>query len=557
MSAPLPNSFSNHLEAMRFAARGVVDDPENVEHQITFSNLVMSCTFSKVTEHTNTIKEAARICLEGNNVRSLLLFQVWHSLLGLDENVPSFFEKAQTSHLNGESFDINFEELKSFLNDPFFLVGLKRFNLARIEYEYLLTALRSLFLLSHDYQPEDFLPFICSLAEQCHLNEYIYRESEQEQEKVRDLIKNVPSMSGDRVDDIKNIALIGCYVPLLDLEVEKIENFTTAILNKPFDDLVHVQINDMRTTQEYFGSIPFFSTIKNDVSSSVASQYEENPYPRWRYIHKPNLTDDQKEMSSGKSIMVAGCGTGQELLNVALYYPNANVLGVDLSAASLAYAKQKSEELGVRNVELLQADILDLNSLDREFDMITCGGVLHHMENPVEGWKNLIHCMKPDGAMKIALYSEIARRYVVQCREWIKEKKFECTKEDIKKFRQQVISMDHSSPLKNIMHVTDFFSLSMCRDLVFHVQEHRFTLLQIKQILNDLDLEFIALRCKNQGALQKYLQLNPGDPEAKNLDNWHEFEKKHPNVFWGMYPFWCNKKGHDFSGKLPEWIFAQ
>ena len=53
---------------------------------------------------------------------------------------------------------------------------------------------------------------------------------------------------------------------------------------------------------------------------------------------------------------------------------------------------------------------------DERFDLVESSGVLHHMEDPQEGWRILTGLVKPGGLMKIALYSEIARQDVVAAR---------------------------------------------------------------------------------------------------------------------------------------------
>src|SRR5581483_12481339 len=78
-------------------------------------------------------------------------------------------------------------------------------------------------------------------------------------------------------------------------------------------------------------------------------------------------------------ILVAGCGTGQQAIMTARRFATARVLAVDLSLASLSYAKRMSRVLGVQNIEYAQADILRLPSLSRSFDLIEATGVLHHM----------------------------------------------------------------------------------------------------------------------------------------------------------------------------------
>ena len=89
------------------------------------------------------------------------------------------------------------------------------------------------------------------------------------------------------------------------------------------------------------------------------------------------------------------------------------VLAIDLSLASLSYAKRKTDEAGLRNIEYGQADILRLGALGRRFDMVDCGGVLHHLGDPLAGWTVLRSLLHPGGVMRIALYSELARRNIV------------------------------------------------------------------------------------------------------------------------------------------------
>ena len=70
---------------------------------------------------------------------------------------------------------------------------------------------------------------------------------------------------------------------------------------------------------------------------------------------------------------------------------------MDLSLSSLSYAKRKTQELGINNIEYMQGDILKLDQLEREFDIIECMGVLHHMDDPLAGWKVLVGKLRADG----------------------------------------------------------------------------------------------------------------------------------------------------------------
>jgi 2-polyprenyl-3-methyl-5-hydroxy-6-metoxy-1,4-benzoquinol methylase len=355
------------------------------------------------------------------------------------------------------------------------------------------------------------------------------------------------------------VALIGCYRDLMRLECANlIENAAAASQNEAFVRLVKNTISIPAEVRACHKSIPVLSSpqgsTRHPVSSAVAKQYEENPYPRWRYLDIPVLNEKQRAKGRGKRILIAGCGTGHEALVMATRYPEARILGIDLSVPSLAYGKQKADEFAIGNVEFLQADILDLESLGQQFDLITCSGVLHHMQDPVEGWRKLLGRLKPDGFMKIALYSELARQPVVLCRKWIQERGFASTPEGIRDFRQAILALDDENPLKDIVNWADFFSMSMCRDLVFHVQEHRVTLPWIKSALEDLHLCCLSMRISNPLLRKAYLSRFPGDRGLQDLDKLHEYETDNPETFRDMYQFWCCRKGSANTGSPPAWL---
>tara|TARA_B100000749_G_C18302313_1_gene413125 strand:- start:14 stop:829 length:816 start_codon:yes stop_codon:yes gene_type:complete len=238
------------------------------------------------------------------------------------------------------------------------------------------------------------------------------------------------------------------------------------------------------------------------------------------------------------NILVAGCGTGKHIF-VAEDYLNANILVVDLSIASLAYAKRKTEELGLNNVEFLHADILQLNNLNRKFDLIECVGVLHHMENPTKGLKVLLDLLEPHGFLKLGLYSQIARQDIVRAKEFIRSNNFKSTIDDIRSFRQVIINEKNDQLLHKICNKFDFYSTSSVRDLIFHVQEHRFTLPQLSKILLNFNLEFLGF--ENLTIKNKYSSLYPNDKNNVFLDNWNQFEIDNPNTFIKMYKFWVRK----------------
>ena len=238
------------------------------------------------------------------------------------------------------------------------------------------------------------------------------------------------------------------------------------------------------------------------------------------------------------NVLIAGCGTGKHI-TIAERYLNANILGVDLSLASLAYAKRKTEELGFKNIEFLHADILQLKNLNRKFDVIECVGTLHHMKDPLTGLKVLLDLLEPHGFLKLGLYSEISRQHIVKAREFIKKKKFKNTIKDIRNCRESIANEKDDLLLQKVFHSKDFYSTSMVRDLMFHVQEHRFTLPEISKILKNLNLEFLGFI--NPTIKNKFSKFFLNDVKNISLDNWNQFEINNKDTFSNMYQFWIRK----------------
>jgi len=388
-----------------------------------------------------------------------------------------------------------------------------------------LTKLRGKLLFSKltEEQKRDWQEFLKALAAQCFRNEYVFWQSDEEIERVKAL----------NLRDEWEYSLAACYGP-----VDRKEQ--------------------LQKEKEAAASIPRLTEISDAVSQKVQEQYEENPYPRWDKMWLPEprpvaeelqriLPEQPSSVFAGLShppqLLVAGCGTGKHAAQVAARYKDSQIVAVDLSSASLGYAKGKLEEHGFADrVELMQADILELGKLDRQFDMIESTGVLHHMQDPIAGWKMLLSLLKPQGLMKIALYSELARQLIVKAREIIAQKGYEPTPQGIRQCRRDMMLSPDANELAELVRMPDFYSLSECRDLIFHVQEHRYTIPQLQDILEELSLEFLGFEHAMQVKDATYAEHYPHDRKQTNLNHWHELEQRNSLLFYGMYQMWLRPK---------------
>jgi 2-polyprenyl-3-methyl-5-hydroxy-6-metoxy-1,4-benzoquinol methylase len=383
------------------------------------------------------------------------------------------------------------------------------------------------------------LPTMVAIAHQCFNTEYVFDETKEERSEV-DRLRD--AIVAAKTAPPHWYAAYAAYRPLLSLQVENI----------PISSLARRQIHEPLEEQRLAAAIPAVSSARTAVSAAVQAQYETNPYPRWvrtqssfvaatlaQIVRELFPHADVSAISPKSKILVAGCGTGQNAIATAQRFSGARVLAVDLSLASLAYARRKTLELGLDSIEYRQADILALGGLEERFDLIESSGVLHHLEDPFEGWRVLASLLKPGGFMRIGLYSEAGRRQVVRARELIAAEGFTPDAQGIRACRAAIRARSDHELFAKIVRNEDFYSMSGCRDLLFHVHEHRFSLPQIEAMIGRLGMRFLGLEFPDSGAtFERYRGRFPADPHLVNLQNWHKLEQEFPDTFARMYQFW-------------------
>jgi Flp pilus assembly protein TadD/SAM-dependent methyltransferase len=396
------------------------------------------------------------------------------------------------------------------------------------------------------------LGFACALAQQCFINEYVFAVSEEEAAQARDLQDTLAAafVAGTDISPLL-FAAFAAYTPLTALAQAHV--LVQRSWPAPIEALITQQLRDPLIEREIRDSIPALTTITDDVSRKVQRQYEDMPYPRWikaAPVGQPVTIDwylrsqfpsapIRASLPQGSlDILIAGCGTGQHAIETAQRFANARVLAIDLSRTSLSYAIRQARALHLDHVEYAQADILQVGTLGRSFDLIEVGGVLHHMRDWAEGWRALLTVLRPGGFMHIGLYSALARSDVRAVRGFIAERGYGDSADDIRRCRQDVLRLPESSALRNVTKYADFFTTSECRDLLFHVQEQQLSITEIAAFLRQHGLTFLGFTGPPSGA---YRARFPADTALTDFDQWHQFEIENPMAFIGMYQFWVQK----------------
>ena len=154
---------------------------------------------------------------------------------------------------------------------------------------------------------------------------------------------------------------------------------------------------------------------------AIARQYERYPYPppiedleewcakRWNQFdpmraHRTYWPD--RDYKPDMDILVAGCGTSQAA-QIAFTNPEATVIGIDVSAPSLAHGQYLKDRHELANLTLFRVPIEEVNNLlDGGFDLILATGVLHHLADPVAGLTALGSQLRPDSVISVMIYGK-------------------------------------------------------------------------------------------------------------------------------------------------------
>lgn len=375
-----------HAAALASHASAVAQAPGVPELQANFARCAAHARLGPGDIDVARLEPALLACLQGDAIDPQALAAV--SSLVLHAKHPFAWEGGDPSGL---------------MADRLAHLALEKIIVANAVDEAFFTKLRRDFLLSR----EAVVPaaFALALACQCFLNEYVWDVSDEEAATLGRL----DSMARN----LARFALLACYRKPVRADAEGC-NLPGPVLSR--------LILEPEMEAALAESLPG-ARIDDAVSRGVQAMYEDNPYPRWTgmfALREASYVDwilddiapqapDLEPAAPNPRILVAGGGTGRDPLAYARFCRGARVRSIDLSRASLAHARRKAQELGVRNLDLAQQDILSLEE-EGEYDVVSCRGVLHHLKEPEAGLQRLVQALKPGGYMMLALYSRAARR---------------------------------------------------------------------------------------------------------------------------------------------------
>ncbi len=461
--------------------------------------------------------------------------------------------------LNKDGSAAQFEEMA---NSHFLQASLKNTFIKSELLEKLIMALRYE-LLSHSTKngnlSHNYIALSHAISQYGLRSEYILPVTDAEKNMVNTL-KNIIDQSivkpGCTPTDVSGaLLLFAMYEPWIELNNYK------QLIQFPNESWPATTFELKKENEALFSLNEYeFDTITSLTMASVnpvKSQYEAFPYPRWDKLdHKkpsnygialsneyPGTHFSEALFEQPLNVLIAGCGTGRHALNVAKYFHKVNVTAIDLSKQSLSYAQSKAEELAIENISFKQADLTQLDTMKKPFDIIECSGVLHHIPDYKPALTNLLNNLKPNGLIKISLYSEYARQPINQVRELFKRDIDHLEPQKIKIIRQAILQGEVIKDTNGIISSDDFYNMSGVIDLLFHQFERQFTPSKLQALCEEFQLEWLGFSNLSEDLKQKFMTFHQDTgANLKDLNQWEAFEKENTNAFSSMYQFYCQYK---------------
>ena len=146
-------------------------------------------------------------------------------------------------------------------------------------------------------------------------------------------------------------------------------------------------------------------------SEGETREFFDEVAPEWSEISKNYYDESIKNkllelqiLRKAMTLMDLGAGDGY-IARFAAKFVN-KVLAVDISGAMLKELTKKARLEGIKNIEIIESDGLDIPVNDGFVDVLSANMYLHHIENPRLAIKEIYRIVKPSGMVFIADFLE-------------------------------------------------------------------------------------------------------------------------------------------------------
>lgn len=129
-----------------------------------------------------------------------------------------------------------------------------------------------------------------------------------------------------------------------------------------------------------------------------------------------DLTAERARIEDGHSILDLGCGWGSFSLYAASRFPKSRVVGMSNSASQREFIERQARQRGLRNLEIVTADINSFNA-GRQFDRVVSVEMFEHVRNYRLLLRNVASWLNPNALLFVHIFSHCRFAYPFEVRD--------------------------------------------------------------------------------------------------------------------------------------------
>ena len=235
--------------------------------------------------------------------------------------------------------------------------------------------------------------------------------------------------------------------------------------------------------RDFYEAFPYPPPEPNLDHFADGSQVVEGSPRHWFHLYFPD-----RAHAEDIDVLVAGCGTCQAA-RFSVLNPHTRITAIDISRVALEKTQELKRQYNLKRLDLVELPIEDVSQLGRNFDLIYCTGVLHHLADPVEGLRALRSALKPDGSMDLMLYGRHGRATTLVIQELMRHLRIGATAEGAEKALRwtKALPPDHSF-WNATVPIKDLESHEGIADLLLNPRERSYSVEDIYRLLGQADL---------------------------------------------------------------------
>ncbi len=356
---------------------------------------------------------------------------------------------------------------------------------------------------------------------------------------------------------LAKMVIVGMFESILYIsEALTYQKYIEKTDNQYWRSVLRHHILEPLREQKLTRLIPAYSQPVDQTSQKIFKQYSIYPSPRWQnpnYLSFKTLGDllaceipdipVPALLDTDVKIMIAGCSTGQDVIEIALAMKFNTIDAVDLSKWSLAYVMRKAQEILPEathdKIKYYQADFQNFTQKYQAYDLIICNGAIAENTSPVRAFRSLKELMAPHSFIRFTLPSKTAHTSTQHLKKHLQDHNIDVdtTQNGVHTLQQEVWNQNAPQEIISLRSHPAFHNTPECIHHFMSAQKHLFSLQEIIDLLEITGIKLLGIA--QPAAAHQYFNALPN---CTDINGWAEREKQYPDIFADGYTLWAYKE---------------